>query len=70
MHFNDRGQKQEMIDQLMAQHAALQARVHELEQHLALSPTEQLEVARLKKLKLRAKEQLYRLAPSRYASRR
>ena len=61
MHFNDRAQKQEMIDQLTAQHAALKARVHELEQHLALSQMEQLEVARLKKLKLRAKDQLYRL---------
>ncbi len=54
-----------MVDQLHAQHAKLKARVHELESQIFLTSTEQYEVARLKKLKLRTKDQLYTLTHER-----
>lgn len=53
--------KQELMARLEAEHRALKARVQELESHLSLSPSEQLELARLKKLKLQTKDQLYAL---------
>jgi len=43
------------------EHRALKARVHELESHLSLTSSEQFELARLKKLKLLTKDQLYTL---------
>ncbi len=58
-------QTQAMVDQLHAQHAKLKARVHELESQIFLTSTEQYEVARLKKLKLRTKDQLYTLTHER-----
>jgi uncharacterized protein YdcH (DUF465 family) len=53
--------KQQMMERLSAEHRALKARVHELEGHISLTSQEQLELARLKKLKLHTKDQLYTL---------
>lgn len=43
---------------LQAEHRALKARLRELGRHVALTSAERLEVARLKKLKLRAKDRI------------
>jgi uncharacterized protein YdcH (DUF465 family) len=56
--------KQEQLDRLAAAHRALNARVQELESHLWLNPEEQAEMTRLKKLKLRTKEQMFLLRQS------
>jgi uncharacterized protein YdcH (DUF465 family) len=53
--------RQELVDRLTAEHRLLDAQLRDLEHHRWLSPQEQAEVARLKKLKLRAKDQLHRL---------
>jgi uncharacterized protein YdcH (DUF465 family) len=50
--------RRELIDQLTAQHKALKERIRELEKHLSLTSEEREEYARLKKLKLRTKDQL------------
>ena len=47
------------IDTLERQHKALARRVDLLERRAYLTPTERLEVTRLKKQKLAAKDQLY-----------
>jgi uncharacterized protein YdcH (DUF465 family) len=52
---------QQKLERLMAEHRALKERVHQLEQHLSLTTSEQLELARLKKLKLHTKDQLWAL---------
>ena len=51
----------EMV-QLRERHGEIERRLAELDRHLSLSPDEQLERARLKKEKLRAKDRLARLA--------
>jgi hypothetical protein len=51
----------EMV-QLRERHGAIERRLAELERHLSLTPDEQLERARLKKEKLRAKDRLAHLA--------
>ena len=53
---------QVMVDQLRAEHAALNAKILELEHHLSLSSEEQLEMARLKKLKLATKDRIAMLS--------
>lgn len=53
--------KKQMMDRLTAEHRALKARVNELEGHISLTSQEQFELARLKKLKLHTKDQLYTL---------
>ena len=53
--------KQQQLERLSAEHRALKARVHELEGHLSLTSQEQIELQRLKKLKLHTKDQLYTL---------
>lgn len=53
--------KQNLIDELTREHRRLDSRVRELEQRVALSPAEQLEVSRLKKQKLLTKDRLARL---------
>jgi uncharacterized protein YdcH (DUF465 family) len=52
----------ELLAQLKDHHAQLEARLAELENHLALSPAEQVERARIKKLKLLAKDQMAAIA--------
>ena len=51
----------EMV-QLRARHGEIERRLAELDRHLSLTPDEQLERARLKKEKLRAKDRLVQLA--------
>ena len=46
------------VEQLRAEHAALDARLHDLEHHISLTTEEQLEVARLKKMKLLMKDRI------------
>ena len=50
--------RRELIDQLTAQHRALKERIRELDRHLSLTSAERVEYARLKKLKLRTKDQI------------
>jgi uncharacterized protein YdcH (DUF465 family) len=47
--------------QLKERHDELEKRLSELERHLSLTPDEQLERSRLKKEKLRTKDELTRL---------
>jgi len=54
--------KQELIEELTAEHRALKARLRELEKHLTLTSAEQVEYAQLKKLKLRTKDRIRLLA--------
>jgi len=49
---------------LEAEHLALETRLAELERHLSLTSEEQIERARLKKLKLAMKDRIARLSPS------
>ena len=49
---------QVLVEQLRAQHHQLDARLHELEHHISLTAEEQLEIARLKKLKLATKDRI------------
>lgn len=49
------------LDQLRAEHQALESRLSQLHSHPYLSPEEQIEVKHLKKLKLIKKEQIQRL---------
>lgn len=53
--------KQQQVLRLSAEHRALKTQVHELEGHLSLTSQEQFDLARLKKLKLHTKDQLYTL---------
>jgi uncharacterized protein YdcH (DUF465 family) len=48
----------ENLDQLREEHQALDARLHELEKHISLSPTEERERAELKKRKLFTKDRI------------
>ena len=47
-----------MVEWLRERHDELERRLAELERHLSLTPDEQLERARLKKEKLRTKDEL------------
>ena len=47
--------------QLKERHGELERRLAELERHLSLTPDEQMERSRLKKEKLRTKDELQRL---------
>jgi len=51
-------------DALEAEHLALETRLAELDRHLSLTAEEQLERAKLKKLKLATKDRIARLPPS------
>jgi uncharacterized protein YdcH (DUF465 family) len=51
-----------LIAELAAEHRRLDAQVQALERRKALSPAEQQAYARLKKLRLRAKDRLAQLA--------
>ncbi len=50
------------LAKLQAEHRAIEQRLAELDRHLTLTADEQLERARLKKLKLAAKDQMARLS--------
>lgn len=50
--------RQQQIDALYAEHRALKQRLRELDRHLSLTSAEQVEYVQLKKLKLRAKDQI------------
>jgi len=55
------GSKRDQMERLTQQHIELKARVHDLESHVSLTSTEQLELTQLKKRKLLTKDQLYML---------
>ena len=55
----------QVIDALRAEHKALEMRLAELEGHKSLTPSEQIERAQLKKLKLAKKDAIERLARQR-----
>jgi hypothetical protein len=57
----------EALEQLRAEHRALELRLAELDGHLSLSQAEQVERAELKKLKLKKKELIVRLSAGRPA---
>lgn len=52
----------EVFEQIQAEHRALDVRIQEMCAALHLSPEEETEVHRLKKVKLHKKEQLVRLS--------
>ena len=54
--------KQELLAELTAEHRRLDAELRQLERRRALTPTEQHEVARLKKQKLLTKDRIARLS--------
>jgi hypothetical protein len=49
------------IEQLRASHAELEARLDELNSHVYLTPAEQVEEHRIKKLKLQKKDRIHQL---------
>jgi uncharacterized protein YdcH (DUF465 family) len=55
-------QTEELLEQLRAEHRAIEMRLAELEGHLSLTPAEQVERSELKKLKLAKKDQMARLS--------
>lgn len=46
------------IERLQKEHREIDRRIHEIERHVALTPEEQAELPRLKKLRLAKKDQL------------
>ncbi|HET6612189.1 MAG TPA: YdcH family protein [Kofleriaceae bacterium] len=50
--------RQQKLDELVAEHRALKERIRQLDRHLSLTSEEQVEYMQLKKLKLRAKDQI------------
>ena len=57
----DLGSEAVRMVQLRERHDELERRLAELERHLSLTPDEQIERSRLKKEKLRTKDELSRL---------
>lgn len=51
----------ERLSALVAQHRALHEQVDELQRHLYLTPSEQVQVTKLKKLRLAAKDKIAEL---------
>ena len=49
---------QGLVEQLRTEHAQLDARLQELEHHISLTTEEQIEIARLKKMKLATKDRI------------
>ena len=54
--------KEELLAELTAEHRRLDEQVQVLERRRSLTPTEQFEIARLKKQKLLTKDRIARLA--------
>jgi uncharacterized protein YdcH (DUF465 family) len=52
----------QMVVRLKERHGELERRLAQLERHLSLTPDEQVERSRLKKEKLRTKDELQRLS--------
>jgi len=50
-----------LLERLRIEHTSLKERVSTLERHHSLTPQEQVECARLKKQKLAAKDEIFRL---------
>jgi uncharacterized protein YdcH (DUF465 family) len=57
-------EKETLIAELTDEHRRLDEQVKDLERRRALTPTEQVEMSRLKKQKLLTKDRLARLGPS------
>jgi uncharacterized protein YdcH (DUF465 family) len=57
----DPGSMAVQVGKLRERHGELERRLAELERHLSLTPEEQIERSRLKKEKLRTKDELSRL---------
>jgi hypothetical protein len=55
------------LDQLQEQHRLADQRLRELDRHVWLSPDEQIELARLKKEKLRLKDEMRHLTGQHHA---
>ena len=53
---------EQMVEELRAEHRALELRLAELEGHKSLTSSEQIERAQLKKLKLAKKDAMARLS--------
>ena len=56
------GTKQSVLEQLTAEHRRLDDQLKMLERRRALSPSEQIEITRLKKQKLLTKDRIARLS--------
>lgn len=50
--------REETLDELTAEHRALDERLRELDRHVSLTSAEQEEYSKLKKMKLRAKDRI------------
>jgi uncharacterized protein YdcH (DUF465 family) len=50
--------KQDLLEQLMAEHRALEERLRKLDRHISLTSAEQVEYSQLKKMKLRTKDRM------------
>jgi uncharacterized protein YdcH (DUF465 family) len=50
--------KEDLLEQLMAEHRALEERLKKLDRHLSLTSAEQVEYSQLKKMKLRTKDRI------------
>lgn len=56
------GSKQAVLEQLTAEHRRLDEQLKMLERRRALTPSEQIEISRLKKQKLLTKDRIARLS--------
>ncbi|HEX8113636.1 MAG TPA: YdcH family protein [Kofleriaceae bacterium] len=56
------GSKQAVLEQLTAEHRRLDEQLKMLERRRALTPSEQIEIVRLKKQKLLTKDRIVRLS--------
>jgi uncharacterized protein YdcH (DUF465 family) len=56
---------EQVVEELRAEHRALELRLAELDGHKSLTPSEQIERAELKKLKLAKKDAIERIARKR-----
>jgi uncharacterized protein YdcH (DUF465 family) len=54
--------KEVLLAELTAEHRRLDEQLHQLERRRALTPSEQVEIARLKKQKLLTKDRIARLS--------
>jgi hypothetical protein len=61
-HVSDVADTEQLLEQLREQHHVADERLRELDRHVWLSPDEQVELARLKKEKLRLKDEMRNLA--------
>ena len=62
------GSKQAVLEQLTAEHRRLDEQLKMLERRRALTPSEQIEIVRLKKQKLLTKDRIARLSWTRAPS--